>query len=176
MPRNSLTPRARLVAAQLLTFDTEGTLVACNKKNEGTIRWKGWLGKSYTAWFATNNAELKKDLDGVYEKRTSAVHVPQYVFRSGLTHTFVNYKLIPLNEVPAATVGQVAAKGVGAAPVATFNGVLLVLEMVSLNDILVQTLSRHMDRKLVAATGVASGAAPTPLAGSYTQLRAHETD
>ena len=165
VPRNSLTPRARLVAAQLLTFDTEGTLVACNKKNEGTIRWKGWLGKSYTAWFATNNAELKRDMDGVYEKRTSAVHVPQYVFRSGLTHTFVNYKLIPLNEVPAATVGQVAAKGVGAAPVATFNGVLLVLEMVSLNDILVQTLSRHMDRKLVAATGAG--------AGSDKQLRGH---
>ena len=114
MPRNPLTPRARLVAAQLLTFDTEGTLVACNKKNEGTIRWKGWLGKSYTAWFATNNAELKKDMDGVYEKRTSAVHVPQYVFRSGLTHTFVNYKLIPLNEVPAATVEAfVDATGAG---------------------------------------------------------------
>ena len=46
--------------------------------------------------------------------------------------------------------------GVGAAPVATFNGVLAA-EMVSLNDILVQTLSRHMDRKL-AAFGAGAGA------------------
>ena len=46
--------------ALLLTFDPAGVLVACNKTSEGSIRWKAYLGKHFSDWFAERNGALDR--------------------------------------------------------------------------------------------------------------------
>ena len=120
--------------ALLLTFDAEGVLVACNKTSEGAIRWKGFMGKHFSEWFAERNAGLNADMQAAYSEKRSAF-VPQYAFRSGLTHAYVNYKAIAVTDADK-----------------VFQGVMLLLEPCSNHAQAVHALSRHMDAAAVAAT------------------------
>ena len=48
--------------ALLFTFDPEGVLVSCNKESEGSIRWKGFVGKHFSEWLSERNGDLNADI------------------------------------------------------------------------------------------------------------------
>lgn len=119
--------------ALLFTFDPEGLLVSCNKTSEGSIRWKGFMGKHFSEWLGERNGELEADLKEAYERKKT-VFVPNYAFKAGLAHAYVNYKAIPINDISG-----------------DFQGVLLLMEPCSNHAMLVQNLSRSMDGAAVAS-------------------------
>lgn len=135
--------------ALLFTFDAAGLLVSCSKTSESTIRWKSFVGKHFSEWLAERNGALNADMAAAYSEHKSA-SAPQYAFKSGLTHTYVNYKAIAMTD---------ASK--------TFQGVLLLLEPCSNHAQLVHALSRHMGTAAVAA---AVGPTETKLKGKPVPL------
>ena len=119
--------------ALLFTFDPDGRLVSCNKTSEGSIRWKGYMGKHFSEWLSERNGELEADMKEAYERKKTAF-APNYAFKAGLAHAYVNYKAIPINDAAG-----------------EFQGVLLLMEPCSNHAMLVQSLSRTMDGAAVAS-------------------------